>query len=211
MKRLLAALMVAVALATARAASQPAPPVRVAVLVDNGFLVGAAVNSIRQGLQVLVDGLPSSDEILLATIAGQMRIRQAPTTDRKKLRDAIGTIFVDQRSGTKLVDSVMEVDERFLKKANLAAGFIVIVTTDGPETSGDRTEEVNRWIREIVQRGVVVHAILLSHLEGRGNEPQICMALTRSTGGRYQSIGAITALPDTLGAIASVIGQHPPR
>ena len=79
MKRLLAALLVAVALATARAASQAAPPVRVAVLVDNGFLVGAAVNSIRQGLQMLVDGLPSSDEILLATIAGSIRFSPAAT------------------------------------------------------------------------------------------------------------------------------------
>ena len=105
----------------------------------------------------------------------------------------------------------MEVDERFLKKTALDAAFIVIVTTDGPETSGDRIEEFNRWIRDLAQRRVVVHAVVLTHQEGQGNELQICMSLTRSTGGRYESIAAITALPDTLGSIASVIGQHPPR
>jgi hypothetical protein len=193
-------------LAAVEGAAQPPPAKRVALLVDNGFLVGNSINSMRGALQAFVDGLPPQDEIMLATIAGPFHLRQAPTTDRKKLKDAIGLIFIEG-SGTQLVSSVMEADNRFLKPAKDRTGVIVVVTTDGPETSGDKIAEFNKWLRDLNARQVVAHAVVMTHTEGQGNELQICMSLTRSTGGRYESITTATTLPDKLKAIASVIAE----
>ncbi|HEV3059828.1 MAG TPA: vWA domain-containing protein [Vicinamibacterales bacterium] len=211
MKPHLRALILAVAvgalLVAAEGSTQSPPAKRVALLVDNGFLVGNSINSMRAALQAFVDGLPAQDEIMLATIAGPFHLRQAPTTDRKKLKDAIGLIFVEG-SGTQLVSSVMEADNRFVKPAKDRAGVIVVVTTDGPETSGDKIAEYNKWLRDVIARQVVAHAIVLTHTEGQGNELQICMSLTKSTGGRYESITTATTLPDKLKAIASVIAEN---
>jgi hypothetical protein len=210
MKRHLRASVLAVAvgglLAAAEGSTQPPPAKRVALLVDNGFLVGNSINSMRAGLQAFVDGLPPQDEIMLATIAAPFRVRQAPTTDRKKVKDAIGLIFIEG-SGTQLVSGVMETDNRFLKPAKDRAGVIVVVTTDGPETSGDHIAEFNKWLRDVNARQVVAHAVVLTHAEGRGNEAQICMSLTQSTGGRYESIATVTTLPDKLKTIAAVIAE----
>jgi hypothetical protein len=211
MKPHLRALILAVAvgalLVAAEGSTQSPPAKRVALLVDNGLLVGNSINSMRAALQAFVDGLPPQDEIMLATIASTFRLRQAPTTDRKKLKDAIGLIFIEG-SGTQLVSSVMEADNRFVKPAKDRAGVIVVVTTDGPETSGDKIAEFNKWLRDLNTRQVVAHAIVMTHAEGRGNELQICLSLTKSTGGRYESIATATTLPDKLKAIASVIAEN---
>jgi hypothetical protein len=179
---------------------------RIALLVGNGFLSGAAINDMRAGLQAFTEALPEQDEILFATIARQFRLRVPPTADRKKLKDSIGLLFLDTGSGTALIDSLLEADDRFLRKAPDRRPVFVIVTTDGPESSGVRIEVLNQRIHELSQRAATEHAIVLSHpAEGKGNEPEICMSLTRSTGGHYEAIGTTSSLPDRLKALASLI------
>jgi hypothetical protein len=181
---------------------------RIALLVDNGFLSGAAINDMRAGLQGFADALPAQDEVMFATIARQFRLRVQPTADRKKLKDSIGLLFLDTGSGTALIDGVLEADDRFLRKATDRPSVFVIVTTDGPESSGVRIEVLNQRIHELAQRAATVHAIVLSHpAEGKGNEPEICMSLTQSTGGHYEAIGTTSSLPDRLKALASLIAE----
>src|SRR5579864_1463193 len=95
LRALIPALAAGALLVAAEGSAQSPPAKRVALLVDNGFLVGNSINSMRVALQAFVDGLPPQDEIMLATIAGPFHLRQAPTSDHKKLKDAIGLIFIE--------------------------------------------------------------------------------------------------------------------
>ena len=179
---------------------------RVAVLVDNSFLAGPAINYIRTGLQALVDGLPPQDEVVLATISRQLQLRAQPTADREKLKKAIGLVFPDSASGTPLIDGFLEMDDRFVRQAQDRRSVFVILTTDGPETSGAQIEEFNQRLHDLALRAATVHAVVLSHpQEGKGNEPELCLSLTQTTGGHFDSIATNSGIPDKLRAIAGRI------
>src|SRR5437762_1803943 len=78
--------------------------------------------------------LPPEHEVMLISTGLQLRVRVQPTLDRKKLKDAAAGLFTDG-GGTALMDSVLETDDRFLKKAEERWPVFVILTTDGREVS----------------------------------------------------------------------------
>ena len=58
----------------------------------------------------------------------QARVRVPPTTDRKKLKDAAGGLFSDG-GATILSDTLLEIDDRFMRKAEDRWPVFVIVNT----------------------------------------------------------------------------------
>jgi len=136
-------------------------PMRIVLLVDNSTAASRAVVDIRNGVQAFLDGLPADDEVALATIAGQFRVRVQPTSDRQKLKDGASLIFPENGSSPALVDGLVESDRRFLQRTERRWPVFVIVTTDGPQGVGIREEEFNRFARDVVSRGVTAHAFVL--------------------------------------------------
>lgn len=181
---------------------------RLAVLVDNGFLTGESVTPLRTALQSLVDGVPPDTEFALGTISPQFRIKVKPTADRRALHGAIDTLFAATTSGTALVDGLIEIDDRFVKPAHDRSPVFVIITSDSPEVSGRQIEDFNGRVQELVQRGARVYAVVIAYsTKVRGNEPEMCMALTQSTGGTYEPVATITSVPDKVKAIAARIND----
>lgn len=192
----------------ARAALATALKSRVAVLIDNGFLTGQSVTPLRTALQSLVDGVPPETEVVLGTISPQFRVKIKPTTDRRELHAGIDTLFATTTSGTALIDGLIEIDDRFLKPARDRWPVFVIVTSDSPEVSGRQIEDFNSRIQELAQRGARVHAVVIAYSsKARGNEPEMCMALTQSTGGTYDPVATITSVPDKVKAIGMRISE----
>lgn len=192
----------------ARAALATALKNRIGVLVDNGFLTGQSVTPLRAALESLVDGVPPDTEMVLGTISPQFRVKLKPTADRRELHAGIDTLFAATTSGTALIDGLIEIDDRFLKPARDQSPVFVIITSDSPEVSGRQIEDFNSRIQELAQRGARVHAVVIAYsTKARGNEPEMCMALTQSTGGTYEPVAAITSLPDKLKAIAARIND----
>jgi hypothetical protein len=180
-------------------------PMRIALLVDTGDAASAALPHVRAGLTAFLDTLPPEHEVMLVTTGRQVRVRVQPTTDRKKLRDAAGALFPDG-AGTVLMDGLLEIDDRFMRKAEDRWPVFVIVTSDGTESSAAAHEkEFNAWSQGLSARGTTAHALVLK-VKGSGVPEMVAMGVTRNTGGRYDMMNTSNALPDKLRALATQLG-----
>jgi len=176
-------------------------PMRIALMLDTSDAAASALTHMRTAVANFLDALPPEDEVILITTGRQMRVRVPPTTDRKKLKDAAAGLFTDG-AGTVLMDGLLEIDERFYKKAEDRWPVFVIVTSDGTESStGSREKEFMKWTPLLGPRGVTVHAFVLKTPKGSGMPDVVVENLTHNTGGRYDVMNTTTALPDKMKAL----------
>jgi len=187
-------------------------PMRVGVIVDTSDAANASLNSIRSALGAFFEALPPEHEALLVSTGRQMRIRVQPTLYRKKLKDAAAGLFMDG-GGTQLMEGVLEADDRFMKKAEDRWPVLVVLTTDGTESSPEaRENEFNRWLKGLAERGLSVHAIVLKVAAGQtggrnttGVAEILAMNMTQSSGGRYDFVNTANSIPDKMKALASAL------
>ena len=184
-----------------------ADPLRVALVVDSSADSERALNDIRAGLGAFLTGLPPEHEVGLLTIGRQMRIRVQPTMDRQRLAGAAREFTVDG-GGTVLLDGIREINSRFLRTAANRWPVMVIVTTDGPERSGNTSEEdYLKFVQDLALRQTTVHTLLLQS-RGGGLATDIGLNLSQNTGGAYQALLASTALPERLKALAERLADE---
>jgi len=187
-------------------------PMRVGVIVDTSDAANASLNSIRSALGEFFNALPPEHEALLVSTGRQMRIRVQPTLDRKKLKDAAAGLFMDG-GGTQLMEGVLEADDRFMKKAEDRWPVLVVLTTDGTESSPEaRENEFNKWLKGLAERGLSVHAIVLKVAAGQaagrnttGVSEILAMNMTQSSGGRYDFVNTANSIPDKMKALAAAL------
>jgi hypothetical protein len=178
-------------------------PMRILLLVDTSDAASPALNHMRLGLVALLDTLPPDAEVALISTGRQVRVRVSPTTDRKKLKDAASGLFPDG-AGTVLMDGLMEMDDRFLKKTTDRWPVFVIVTTDGTESSGSAHEkQFNTWLNAMPLRVMSAHAVVLKVKDSSGVPEMMAMNAARATSGRYESIVISSALPDKMKAVGA--------
>ena len=181
-------------------------PMRIALFLDTSDAAAGALTHMRAGAVAFLDALPPEDEVLIVTTGRQVRVRVQPTTDRKKLKDAAAGLFTDG-AGTVLMDGLMEIDDRFFKKAEDRWPVFVIFTSDGTESSaGAREKEFNKWQLTIAARGITAHALLLKASKGGGMPEVVANNLALNTGGRYDVMNTTNALPDKMKALAEQLG-----
>ena len=177
-------------------------PMRIALVLDTSDAASPGLVHMRTAAVAFLDALPPEDEVLIVTTGRQARVRVQPTTDRKKLKETAGGLFTDG-AGTVLMDGLLEIDDRFLKKADDRWPVFVIFTSDGTESSASAHEkEFNRWAVGLGPRGVTVHALVLKANKGGGTPDVIATTLTQNTGGRYDMMNTTNALPDKMKALA---------
>jgi len=177
-------------------------PMRIALFLDTSDAAAPALQHLRAGVLAFLDALPPEDEVLLVTTGRQARVRVQPTTDRRKLKDAAAGLFTDG-AGTVLMDGLMEVDDRFMKKMPDVWPIFVIFTSDGTESSaGAREKEFSKWTLSIGERGVTVHALVFKVPRGAGMPDIVAQNLTQNTGGRYDMMNTTNGLPDKMKALA---------
>jgi hypothetical protein len=177
-------------------------PMRIALFLDTSDAAAAALTHMRAGAAAFLDALPPEDEVLLVTTGRQARVRVQPTTDRRKVKETAMGLFSDG-AGTVLMDGLMEIDDRFFKKADDRWPVFVIFTSDGTESSaGAREKEFTKWSLSLGPRGVTVHALVLKANKGGGMPDVVATNLTQNTGGRYDMMNTTNALPDKMKALA---------
>jgi hypothetical protein len=199
-------------------------PRRVMLLVSNNSQL--ELNPMREGLEQFVTGIPSDDEIGLGTTSGQYHPRVELSTDRSRLLEFVKTLPVEDGNNTNM-DGLVEVYKRFLEKEQREP-VIVVVTTEGSEASSVRDEVFNKFVQDYAARGGITHVVLVSIAAG-GAPPRptaspsrtrpdnailsydtdaesiVTMNITKSTGGDYQIVNAVTAIPEKLKEIAADI------
>jgi len=184
-------------------ASLATTPMRVALIVDTSDgLAAAALNHLRAGLLALVDELSPDDEVMLVSTGRQTRVRVQPTIDRKKIKDAAGGLFADG-GATVLTDTLLDVDDRFMRKADNRWPVFVVVTGDGTEGSaGANEKKFNEWIVALPTRPVEAHAIALK-FRGGGMPEIVASHVAQAGGGIYEFMNTSNALPDKMKAIGA--------
>ncbi len=176
-------------------------PMRVALLVDTSDGVGTAITQIRSAVVAFADALPPEHELMLVTTGRHTQVRVPPTTDRKKVKDSASGITSDH-GATPLMDALVEVDERFMRKAPDRWAAFVVITGDGTENSTSVDDQAfNKWLAALATRQVSVDAIVLK-FKGSGLPEAIANAAVRATNGRLDATTAVLSLPDKLKAIA---------
>lgn len=188
-------------------------PMRIALMLDTSVGTAPALNHMRLAVAAFLDALPPDDEVLVITTGRQVRIRVPATTDRQKLKDMVAGLFNDG-GGTVLMDGLLEIDERFFRKAEDRWPVFVIFTSDGTEGSaGGRENEFTKWALVLGQRGISAHALVLKTPKGRGlpetiGLPEIVAEnLTLNTGGDYEIMNSTAVLADKMKAVALTLAR----
>ena len=200
-------------LAAAPAAAQlilSPKPLRIVLLVDSSSEVSSMINPFRAGLKAFLDGVPETCEIAFITTGGQIRVRTQPTSDREKLQKAVGT-FAQDGGANSFLDTMLESDQRFLKKATDRRQVFVILTTDNGAGRGEpRIDDYNRFMNDFTRRGGLAYGVVV-HTGGGGMSAttDIIDNLTSNTNGTFEAINAPTAVPDKMKAIATLLSALP--
>ncbi len=185
----------------------PKGAMRVALLVDTSEGVGTAIPQIRAAVLAFADALPPEHELMLVTTGRRTQVRVPPTTDRKKVKDSASGITSDH-GATPLMDALVEVDERFMRKAPGRWAAFVVITGDGGESSISTDDRgFNQWLSGLSARQMSVDAIVLK-FKGSGLPEAVASAAVRATNGRLDATTAVLALPDKLKAIAERLAHE---
>lgn len=190
-------------------------PVKLTVLVDNGFQTGTLLTPYRNGLKSLFSGLPAGVEASLLTLAPQPRWIVRPTADKVQLQNGVDRITPDE-SASRMVEGLIEaasrIEQEHRKESN-SFPVIVVVCTTGPEGSTAVDRDVQRMATRLTTYPARVHVIMLStgatsptHLVG-ARQVHVGKSIADLTGGRYEAIAAPTAVSSLLAELAETIGE----
>lgn len=199
------ALVVAAAASSGSAQWRPGGVMRIVLLVDSSGSTASMITPMRQALNAFVDELPGEPEVAFVTTGGQLRVRVAPTTDRQKLRESVN-LYASDGGANAFIDSLLESDDRFLKKAYDFRSVFVIVTSDaGTSISEPRIDAYNRFAQTFVDRGGRAHAIVIRPNVNSGATTLVAENLSRNTGGYYQSINVASGIPKAMSTLLTYL------
>jgi Mg-chelatase subunit ChlD len=187
--------------------SRATDPMRIVMLIDNSEATQSSINEFRGALKEFIDIIPGGNEIALIGIGSTPVVHQAPTIDHARLTDAARKL-TSAGGYTVLLSALLEMHDRFVRKAADRWSMFVILTTDGPEGSAGVSPDSFAKLGEAMQANdVVVHAIVISAM-GQGVEMEVSRALTQATSGHYDSISSPSAITSKLAALAHVIADQ---
>lgn len=188
---------------------EPVGPMKIAFMIDNGdrMVEANALNPLRDAMNGFFDTVSPLHEISLFTIGRNIQRRVDFTTDRARLKESAGSIFLDRGAGAVVLDGIRETWERRFEDDEPFPVFVMVLT-DGTESSGHYNEnEYVDLVNELITKSITVHVVLLSSRGGSAVN-QYALNLTENTGGIYENIAAATGLGQTLVDVAERMNAH---
>jgi len=189
------------------------PPMRIALMLDTSQGTAPALMHLRAAVAGFGDSLAPEDEVLVITTGRQVTVRLQPTTDRQKIKDLAAGLFNDG-GGTRLMEGLLEIDERFFRKVENRWPVFVIFTSDGLEiSSSGRENEFKKWALALGTRGVSAHALVLKTPKGRdlpeasGVAEIVAENMTQNTGGDYDVMNTTAVLADKMKGLAQTLAR----
>ncbi len=184
-------------------------PVKVQVLVDNGIGLGSEnLLHARNGVRALLEALPPGVEVALYSTAPQPRAIVPITSDRTKVLQGVDRLAPDSGAG-RFVESLNEATQRIERdKTNYFPVIVSVATSAGDTNIMER--DVERIVQRLQQRPTAVHVVVLSAIRSGtsgANQTQVGMAVTKMSGGRYESIAAPSRLATLLPEIGAQIAR----
>jgi hypothetical protein len=189
---------------------EPAGPIKLQVLVDNGPLNTDPITGLRDGLQKFFENLPDGVEAALYTIAPQGRAIVKNTPDKKKLLDGINVIAPDHGTGAffeSLLDAVDRVDH---DKAPGIPTIVVLGTNAGLERISDRDipDIQDKIIKDGIRINVVITMGGTNTSSTSGTQLEIGTALARLSGGHFENINSTSRLATLIPEIGQLVALN---
>jgi len=165
-----------------------------------------ALTSFRDGLRDFLAEIPEGMETEILTYSPQPRWVVRPTTDHTQLVKGLDLVGPNPGAGAKFLDAIAEAMNRFVKEKGDAFHTMMVLTTNGPEGSGGNVDGIAAKLQQqMSERPVVAHVIMMatSGLQASGKvsgnvQTQVGLAITKMTGGRYESIAVASRLPSLM-------------
>ena len=184
-------------------------PMKVELLVDNGDRMSemAALNPLRDAMEVFLDTLGPEHEVSLLTIARNIQRRVDFTMDREELKQSAEEIFLESGTGAVMLDGIKETWERRFE-GDETLPVMVLILTDGTENSSNYSEtEYADLVDMLIVNNVTVHILQLS---GRGGSimSQYGRNIAENTGGMFETIAAATAMQQWMETYAERLNAH---
>jgi len=186
-------------------------PMQLAVLVDNTQAARNYIGDIRNGLDGFVTEMTNGmkNELSLTALAERPTVLASPSIDRAQIMKGVYRIFEQRQSGSYLLDALIEVSKGFSKR-EARRPVIVVITTEGPEFSSRRYEDVLKPLHEV---GAALHVLVLgppsnSIDEDARNRSAVLDEGPRTTGGRREMLLASSALPGSLKKLATELKRQ---
>lgn len=182
-------------------------PLRIMLLVDSSTSTSAMMASFRNALNGFVDLIPPEHEVGFVSSGGQIRVRAQPSVGREKLKAEIAR-FASEGGANAFLETLIETDQRFLKKTAGQWPVFVIATADMDTRHEPDVVRYNTFMNDFLARGGAAHTVLLA-AKRIGAVSDIAKNLTENTGGMFLPITLDSALPDKLKSIAQrVVDDH---
>ena len=183
-------------------------PVKVTVFVDNSNR--DALDDIRAGLKALLQEIPDGVEVGLASISDEISWVTEHTADKAAL--AVGIDEIERKNDdTYFLDALIaEADKIAADTDREYFPVLVMVTTDGDDTSDGDQDAFARALGQLQTNGATLHTRLLATEDGNGS--QSMQALVGSAGGKqmqgsYQQLMASTEFSTVLTALGQDIAR----
>jgi len=192
---------------------EPAGPMKIQVLVDNGPVNTNPINPLRQGLQAFFEKLPEGVEASLYTTAPQGRPIVKATTDKKKLIAGIDIIAPDRGTGL-FFETLLDAVDRVNRDKTPGFPLILVIGSDvGAENIKDN--DATDMQQKIFKNLIAIHVVLVtggsSGSSRSGAQLEIGMTVTKTSGGRFENINGVTRLATLLPEFGERIAQAAAR
>ena len=164
-------------------------PLRVALIVDDADGALPFLRYFRVYLPRFVQALPEDSEIGLVLLSGRPRMVVNFTDDHEEVLDQLARFFVEEDRAAGFFAGLEETMGRW--DDDLRWPVLAVVTTDGPAQRTLTQGRYDGFVKRVVERGGVVHALGLYAQRaagGRGFQTGIAGDLTRITGGWYDTV-----------------------
>jgi hypothetical protein len=191
---------------------------RVSLMIDNGTVLSNALANLRTAVKSFIEAVPAGIEMELITIAPQPRWLERPTTDKVKLLSAVDRLSPDSGAGL-FFDALVEAGKRAEKdnkdKKSREEYFpvFVMLASDVGRNNQAMDRDYQNLQKQIVQHGITVHFIVLNSGGERVGavagalQTEVGIAVTKLSGGRYESLAAATRLTTLLPELAKQIAE----
>lgn len=186
-------------------------PIKLTVLVDNGGAASRAFGRMQDGLHVFFDRLRANQSLSLLALSPQPRWVVRDALDRDEIRDGVDRIAVESDSSTRLLDGLVEASEWLAAGTQFYRPVIVIVSTDGADSSADLATKFGSLLERVRRNGITVHSLVMrtprpASFERRMSVPEaVGRDLSSATDGSYTSIFLGSSLDRPLADIAERI------
>ncbi|HET9833744.1 MAG TPA: hypothetical protein VFP91_18610 [Vicinamibacterales bacterium] len=188
---------------------EPLPvPMKLTIVVDNGFDSADAIEHFRNGLTGLVEALPPDVEITLISTSPQPRTVVKPTSDHAQVLRGLKN-FAPERTAPRFSDALVEYSQRLQKesKDSKAAAYLpvlLMLSTAANDQTAYQPKDIEKAVSGLVVRHARMNTVMVSTRQGdvasathlkSSLQGVVSIPATRATSGRYEEVLVPSTLP----------------